>query len=101
MIGNVPASQNRSYVGEKVKSTTGLDLGEISEILINHKTGKIEYGIFSFGGFLGMGKKQIAAPIDALIFNENEHYFELDVDSDILEDTSSLIEFQGKNYFIF
>lgn len=91
----------RSIIGDKVKSTDGVDLGEIKELLIDSETGKIEYGVLSFGGFMGVGDKQIAIPFDSLILHEGEKYFELNVDKEVLENASTQIEYQGKSYFIY
>jgi sporulation protein YlmC with PRC-barrel domain len=92
---------SRSIIGDKVKSTDGDDLGEIKELLIDSETGKIEYGVLSFGGFMGVGEKQIAVPFESYMFNEDEKYFELNVDKEVLQTASTQIEYMGKSYYIY
>ena len=92
---------SKVILGEIVMSSNGEEIGAISEILVNEKTGKAEYGILSFGGFMGIGKKLIAAPIDAMIFNEDGNFYELNVDIETLEDANIQIEHNGRSYFLF
>lgn len=91
----------RSVIGDKVKTTEGEDLGEIKELLMDSETGKVEYGVLSFGGFMGVGNKQIAIPFESLIFHEDEKCFELNVDKEVLENASTQIDYQGKSYYIY
>jgi len=42
-------------------------MGEIKDIMIDVNTGKIEYYIIEFGGFLGVGIKYFAIPFDLLL----------------------------------
>jgi sporulation protein YlmC with PRC-barrel domain len=92
---------SRSIIGDKVRSTEGEDLGEIKELLIDSETGRIEYGVLSFGGFMGMGEKQIAVPFESFIYQEEGKYFELNVDKEVLENASTQIDYQGKSYYIY
>lgn len=92
---------SRSIIGDKVRSTDGEDLGEIKELLIDSEAGRIEYGVLSFGGFMGVGHKQIAVPFESFIFHEDGNYFELNVDKEVLENASTQIDYQGKSYYIY
>lgn len=92
---------SRTIIGDKVKSTDGIDLGEIKELLIDSETGKIEYGVLSFGGFMGVGDKQIAVPFESFMLQEDGKYFELNVDKEVLENASTQIEYLGKPYYIY
>src|SRR5687767_7273246 len=91
----------RSIIGDKVKSTDGVDLGEIKELLMDSESGKVEYGVLTFGGFMGVGGKQIAVPFESFMYHEEGQYFELNVDREVLENTSTEIEYQGKSYYIY
>ena len=51
-----------SFAGPDVKNLVGENLGEVKELMINTNTGKVEYAVLSFGGFLGMGDKYFAVP---------------------------------------
>lgn len=57
----LPASY---LIGEKVVNYKGENLGKVKEIMINPNTGKVAYVVVSYGGFLGMGDKLFAFPID-------------------------------------
>jgi sporulation protein YlmC with PRC-barrel domain len=92
---------SRSIIGDKVRSTEGEDLGEIKELLIDSETGRIEYGVLSFGGFMGMGEKQIAVPFESFNYLEEDKYFELNVDKEVLENATTQIDYQGKSYYIY
>jgi len=46
-----------SIIGDKVHNNTGENMGEIKDIMIDITTGKIDYFVIEFGGFLGIGIK--------------------------------------------
>ncbi len=50
-------------IGTDVVNAKGEDLGEIEDLVIDTVTGRIEYAVLSFGGFLGMGDKLFAYPL--------------------------------------
>ena len=92
---------SKSMMGDKVRSTDGHDLGEIKELLMDSQSGRVEYAVLSFGGFMGVGNKNIAIPFESLIFHEGDKCFELNVDKEVLENASTQIEYQGKAYYIY
>jgi sporulation protein YlmC with PRC-barrel domain len=51
-----------SIIGDKVHNEIDEHLGEIKDIMIDVITGKIDYFIIQFGGFLGIGIKYFAIP---------------------------------------
>ncbi|QBC31854.1 PRC-barrel domain-containing protein [Pandoraea sp. XY-2] len=51
-----------TLVGNSVIDSHGDDLGDIKEIMLDVRAGRISYAVLSFGGFLGMGKKLFAVP---------------------------------------
>ena len=51
-----------SIIGDKVHNETDEHLGEIKDIMIDVITGRIDYFIIQFGGFLGIGIKYFAIP---------------------------------------
>jgi|GEM_PF-1133054 len=71
--------------GSKVRNPQGDDLGKIEEFMIDLNTGRIAYGVLSFGGFLGMGDKLFAVPWMALARDEARNEFVLNVDKDRLK----------------
>lgn len=73
--------------GMDVKNYDNENIGEIQDLMINIENGSVEYAVLSFGGFMGIGDKYFAVPVEAL-----EHSTEgmkeeimLDVDKQKLE----------------
>jgi hypothetical protein len=71
--------------GDKVKNRAGDDLGTLEHIMLDVPSGRIAYGVLSFGGFLGMGDKLFAIPWQALELDTEDHGFILDVDAEQLK----------------
>ena len=74
-----------SLAGDRVRNNAGEDLGKIEEIMIDIHSGRVAYGVLSFGGFLGMGNKLFAVPWHALAVDLDNHEFVLDVSRETLE----------------
>jgi hypothetical protein len=60
-------------------------LGDIKEIMLNMRTGKISYAVLSNGGILSLGEKLFAVPWEALKLDTENKRFALNVDKDRLE----------------
>ena len=59
-------------MGMTIVSRNGEDLGQIQDIKIDMGTGKISHISIKRGGFMGVGeKKDIAVPLEAFSFSEN------------------------------
>jgi sporulation protein YlmC with PRC-barrel domain len=71
--------------GDSVRNAQGKDLGKIEDFMIDLDTGRIAYAVLSFGGFLGLGDKLFAIPLDALELDAEHHRFVLDVSKEKLE----------------
>jgi sporulation protein YlmC with PRC-barrel domain len=74
-----------SLAGDRVKNKAGEDLGKVTEIMLDVPTGRVAYGVLSFGGALGMGNKLFAVPWSALTLDEDNKEFILDVNKSTLE----------------
>lgn len=78
-------------IGMGVENSQGENLGEVKDIMID-STGKVRYAAVSYGGFMGMGEKMYAVPLDAFTFSrEKDMFFDdvkliLDVTEDQLKD---------------
>src|SRR5450759_3297352 len=46
-----------TLMGNDVYNLKNEDLGDIKEIMLDMRTGRVSYAVLSFGGFLGMGEK--------------------------------------------
>ena len=64
-----------SIIGTTVVNPAGETLGDVKEIVIDPRTGRVAYAVVSFGGFLGMGTKLFAIPFSALKYNVTKSEF--------------------------
>ncbi len=55
-----------TLLGNDVYNHKSEELGDIKEIMLDMRTGRIDYAVLSFGGFLKMGEKLFAVPWSAL-----------------------------------
>lgn len=69
----------------EVVNPAGENLGEIHDIMIDVRTGRVAYAVLSFGGLLGIGNKLFAIPWDVLTLDAQRRCFVLDIDRERLE----------------
>jgi len=74
-----------TLIGNDVYNPKGDDLGDIKEIMLDMRTGKVGYAVLSFGGFLGMGDKLFAVPWAALKLDTENKRFTLNVENERLK----------------
>lgn len=74
-----------TLLGNDVYSQNDEDLGDIKEIMMDMRTGKVSYAVLSYGGFLGVGEKLFAVPWQALKLDTENKRFILNVDSTKLD----------------
>jgi sporulation protein YlmC with PRC-barrel domain len=74
-----------TLLGNDVVNAQEEDLGDIKEIMLDMRTGRVSYAVLSFGGFLGMGEKLFAVPWSALKLDTVHKRFVLDASKDRLE----------------
>ena len=60
-------------------------LGDIKEIMLDMRSGRVAYAVLSFGGVLGMGDKLFAVPWNALTLDTVNKRFVLKVEKQKLE----------------
>jgi sporulation protein YlmC with PRC-barrel domain len=72
--------------GSTVRDLQGEDLGKLEDLVLDAESGRVAYGILTFGGFLGIGDKYFAIPWLALRPDSKEDGFVLDVDKERLRD---------------
>lgn len=73
-----------TLIGNDVYNQKDEDLGDIKEIMLDMRTGRVSYAVLSFGGFLGMGEKLFAVPWNALTLDTTNHRFVLNIEKDRL-----------------
>jgi sporulation protein YlmC with PRC-barrel domain len=54
--------ESSTLVGARVKGTDGKDLGEIDQLLVDPKDGKVTHAVIGVGGLLGIGEKHVIVP---------------------------------------
>ncbi len=74
-----------SLSGNDVYNTAGEDLGEVKDIMLDTRSGRVSYVVLSFKPFLGMGGKLFAVPWAALALDSKNRRFVLNVDKNRLE----------------
>jgi sporulation protein YlmC with PRC-barrel domain len=77
-----------TIIGNKVVNREGEQLGNIKDLMIDLDDAQIAYAVLSFGGFLGLGDKLFAIPLEALTFGPHsieDHTVILDVDKEVLK----------------
>ncbi len=74
-----------SIKGDKVHDTDDKVMGSIEDIMIDLLSGKIDYIIVEFGGFLGIGVKYFAIPFNMLEVNPEKKIFVFKGNKEMLE----------------
>ncbi len=74
-----------SIIGDKVYNDKDEHLGKITDVMINIATGKIEYLVVEFGGFLTIGQKYFAIPFGLFQVDPVKKMFLLNQPKEMLE----------------
>jgi sporulation protein YlmC with PRC-barrel domain len=71
--------------GTSVYNTAGEKLGSVHDVMIDKTSGKTEYAIMSFGGFLGIGNSYHPLPWHSLNYDERRGGYVVNIDRSRLE----------------
>ncbi len=71
--------------GTDVYNRQGNSLGSIYDVMIDKHSGKVDYAIMAFGGFLGMGKDYHPLPWHVLKYDERLGGYVIDLDPKYLQ----------------
>ena len=74
-----------TMIGDSVVNPKGESLGKIEDFVIDPLSSRVDYAVLSFGGFLGVGDKLFAVPLEALKLSREEKQFILDVEKERLK----------------
>jgi sporulation protein YlmC with PRC-barrel domain len=74
-----------TLIGNHVHNLKNEHLGEIKEIMLDMRTGKVAYAVMSSGGVLSIGQKLFAVPWQALTLDTVHKRFTMDVDKTLIE----------------
>ncbi|MDO8248728.1 MAG: PRC-barrel domain-containing protein [Rhodoferax sp.] len=86
-----------TLIGNDVYNQNDDDLGDIQEIMLDMRSGRVSYAVLSFGGFLGMGDKLFAVPWSALTLDTVNKRFLLNVEKARLESAPGFDKDQWPN----
>lgn len=75
----------QTLLGNDVFNQQNDDLGDVKEIMLDMRTGRVSYAVLSFGGFMGVGEKLFAVPWSALTLDTDNQRFTLNVGKSRLE----------------
>ena len=75
--------------GHKVENEAGEDLGKIEDLVLDDQSGRVQYAILAFGGFLGMSSHLVAVPWKRLRLKGNHKTFILNIDKETLRNAPS------------
>src|SRR6185437_10187673 len=75
-----------TLIGADVKNPQDESLGELKDVMVSTTSGKIAFGVLSFGGMLGMGNKLFAVPWEAFRVDGGNERVVLDVPKERLKD---------------
>jgi sporulation protein YlmC with PRC-barrel domain len=74
-----------SIIGTDVVNLKGDGIGDVKEVVIDPRTGRVAYAVVSFGGFLGMGEKLFAIPFSSFKYDITTNKYVLDVSKERLK----------------
>jgi sporulation protein YlmC with PRC-barrel domain len=75
--------------GTTVYNTSGEKLGSVYDVMLDKNSGKTEYAIMSFGGFLGIGERYHPLPWQQLKYDEALGGYVVNLDRAALEGAPS------------
>jgi len=74
-----------SVIGTDVVSPKGDSRGDIKEVVIDPRSGKVAYVVVASGGFLGMGEKLFAIPFSSFDYNVTKNQYVLAITQERLK----------------
>lgn len=74
-----------SLMRDPVYNTSGEQIGDLKELMIDLDSGRVAYAVVTFGGFLGIGDKYFAMPWQMLRIDTDDRKIVIDVSKETLE----------------
>jgi len=72
-------------IGMQVRNTKNENIGKITDLVVDQKSGKVAYAALSVGGVLGVGDKLVAVPFEAFTPNPGQDGLVLNIDKQRLQ----------------
>jgi sporulation protein YlmC with PRC-barrel domain len=85
-------------MGKKVVNAANEDLGKLENIVVDANSGRVLYGVLSFGGTMGMGDKLFAIPWRSLSLGDDAKAFTLNVEKESLKNAPGFDKKQWPNF---
>jgi sporulation protein YlmC with PRC-barrel domain len=91
IAASVPISETRfprrvdDLIGADVRNAQDEDLGDIADVVLDARTGDVQYVVVSRGGFFGIGSEDVAVPWEHLRAAPAMSTFVLPVDQEVME----------------
>jgi sporulation protein YlmC with PRC-barrel domain len=82
--------QVSKLIGSEVRNAQGEALGEIKDLIVDINNERVYYAVLSFGGFLGVGNKLFAYPVEVFRQAADEDKLILNIDKDRTQGSSGL-----------
>jgi sporulation protein YlmC with PRC-barrel domain len=60
-------------------------LGTIRSVMIDKRSGQVDYAVLTFGGLFGLGSDYYPIPWDMLAYDSEEEGYVVDIDKEVLE----------------
>jgi hypothetical protein len=74
-----------TLIGDHVHNLQNEHLGEIKEIMLDMRSGKIAYAVMASGGVFTLGERLFAVPWEALTLDTVNKRFTLNIDKDRID----------------
>ncbi|SBV34062.1 conserved protein of unknown function [uncultured Sphingopyxis sp.] len=71
--------------GTAVYNSEGEKLGSIYNFMVDKRSGRVEYAVLQFGGFLGLGSDYYPLPWDVLTYDTTQGGYAVNLDKTLLE----------------
>jgi sporulation protein YlmC with PRC-barrel domain len=52
----------KDIIGTRIKNTEGKDIGEIDQLLVDTRSGRVTHAVIGVGGLMGVGEKKVVVP---------------------------------------
>jgi hypothetical protein len=84
--------------GTAVYNRQGEKLGSVYNFMVDKRSGRVEYAVMSFGGFLGMGDSYHPLPWNVLDYDTTQGGYVVDLDKRALQEGPSYKSGQEPQY---
>jgi sporulation protein YlmC with PRC-barrel domain len=73
------------FIGADVHNKANEDIGDINDLVVDARTGKVMYAVLSYGGVMGVGDKLFAIPMDSIGSKADDNKLLVDMGKDHLK----------------